>query len=955
MSKAQQKHLHDTVGHHGHAHPWRPADVQPSGIVAPALLPRSFGRAKVKVETCSPSPGDAKGAPGETTEAHDVVLKLVPRDALARASASQSPSSSQSSRQCTARVTLPCHHETIYCTAVNALPAHTNVTPIIYNECFQRLPPTRNGHSKWVIQFHRKLQDSTFRSLAAAATKAACKSLEIGVLLLETLHNGVVSVDVDFELPLHIQPTDFEHATPETWRLFVELFYTAPFHINDEPDCVLQNSSFDHVARADLNLLFETQRHNPSLLVPPGEYDAICQRAMQPLRVPDHADAISPLDRFCVHFFFSAAQRAAQLVRQECPFAELFNDFPLLAGTAVDRAETNIVPVTLMTIGRFYGNFSELNDEGITWMLRHTIAGGGALCGRGGRTDVLIFNTQFYEMLCRYSLPRVARVTKRVTWELVRHIILPIHLPGHWTLLVLRDMHCRKTTPGLARLSGSLSYYDSLRGHPTHIFRKVLAFLCHALSTQLMRGRTVISDDVVQRLHQPARDPRQGRSNNCGAFCFMTAKSLFEGWPLARVSEVNMQYYREAAVLAMIRHPIESFDMHGLPMPLICMGACLGACVLDPPATERNCAPVALLAVLTNHVAFQVAQEAPTSTLHGASSLLQHVGSASCRLRNASPTKSIALMQRLSRDDTGIQLARQLIAHVSEEETLALDGTPVPVRALDASLRLLGVTALLLHCDDETCPGSGCLYSLGNEYSTSSQVTCVLLYSSRGHHIVTLTWPEACAAHSFVCTARCFISLRSHATSESGPAINEAHGLPLLQHIMSCYKPRQLCTHPPSSAWLACGSMTPSTNLLITPSYCKSIVGEPDEDGFASGHCTALLLSGWHLEIVGEFESGKPCGVVVIQETSSSSQARESFSIQLDTEMPTSADYESAPTRIAEGFLWPRPTMHNGHLKRLVTFCLNGDPVRTFEASRSSRDGHVNLHCVDNDEERVAG
>ena len=968
LSKAGVTHLQRTVGHHGHAHAWRSADVQPSGIVAVPACARSRG-AKVKVETFSANPAgvETPPTPGNTTEAHTVTLLLVPRDALACASASQSPSSSQSNRQISAAVTLPCAHETINCTAVNALTSHATTTPIIYNECCQRLPPKNSAaHSQWVIHFHRAFQGSTFSALAATAAKAACKSLDIGELRLETNDNGIISVDVGFELPLHIEPTDLENTVPETWRLFVELFYTLPFQITEEvteEDCVLHESS-DLWARADVQLLSTTPRGNPSLLVPPREYAAISHRAMSDLPVPGHAGAIPPLDRFCVHFFFSAARRAAQLVRQESPFAELYHDFPLLAGPTVDRDEVNVIPVTLMTIGRFYGNSSLLNDDGITWMLRYTLASGGALRVKGGRKDLLIFNTQFCEMLRNFALPRVARVTKRVSWNLVRHIVLPIHEHNHWTLVVLRDMRCeRTTTPGHARLSGSLSYYDSLRGDPTDAFRELLSFLCHALSTQLMRGRTVLPDGVVTRLRQPESDPRQelsmncGRqelSMNCGAFCFMTAKSLFEGWPLANVSEVNMRYYREASALAMIRHPTESVDSHGLPMPLICMGACLGACVLDPPARERNCAPVALLAVLTNHVAFRDAKEKPTSTLPCASSLLEHVASESYRVRNASQTKSFALMKGLSRDNTGIQLARKLLAHVSESATLALDGTPVPVRALDAALRSLGVTALLLHCDDETHARSGGLYSLGKDYSTSSQVTCVMLYSSRGHHIVTLSWPEACSAHSFVCTSRCLISIQSDATSESGPALSGAHDLQ--QHIMSCYTPQLLCNHPPSLAWRACGSMPPSTSLLITPSYCKSIVGEPDEDGLASGKCTALLLSGRHLQIVGEFEAGKPCGAVLIQETGGASHEGDSFSIELDTERPTTPDYELAPTRIAEGFLWPRPTMHNGHLKRLVTFRLDGEPVRTYEASRSSsREGAVNLHCLDKEEERVAG
>ena len=949
MSKKQLQYLEETWGSHGHVRAWNHHDKQPSGFVSIPPPPRC-GRVKVERRTSSPSSEAAArtevALPGNTTEAHYVVLKLC---ALDESTVSEH---SPSERSISAGVTLPCDLNTICCTAANALMSKSPTMPVLYDECGHRLP-TEVGpsNSQCVIQFHPSLNKDTFAGLAAAALKAKRGSLEIGLLQLETLHNGIASVDLDFELPLHIQPTDFKSRRPASWDLVVELSYSLPRQLTDGAQLLTDDASAEF-ASVDAHHPTTSDKNNPApILVTSRDYKAISRLAMEQLSVPGHASALSPNDRFLVHFFFHASRKARHLVINESPFKDLFlHDsrcgFPLLAGPDLARTAKDIVPINLMSFGRFYGN-SLLNDDCISWTLKYTLAGGGAL-DPAGRKDVLIFNTQFYNMLCRgLELSRIARCTKRVDWKHVRHIIVPIHLPNHWTLVALRDMRCQKTTPGRASLSGSLSYYDSMRGRPSHIFRQVLDFLCYALSTQLMSGRTVSPDNVRQRAEQPGNDPRQGSTMNCGVFCAMTAKSLIEGWPLANVAESYMHYFREASALAMLRHPTESVDRNGFPTPLICMGACLGARVLDPPTHERNCAPSALLAVLANHVAFHDTEHTLPSTDDSASSLLQHIATSAIKVRDAPAARAVALLRSLTRSTERVRLARCLLARAAADATLKADGAPVPVRALDAAMRLLAIPALLMHCDSAR-PGIDGLYSLGADSSETSPPTSVLLYTSHAHHIVSLSWAEACGAQSFVRTATSFFSNTAAESNE----------LPLLQQMTSRYVPQPVSNHAPSSTWLACGTMPDNHDFNVTPSYCKSITGDADADGLAQGFCDATLSWGG-LQLIGEFKAGRPCGSITIQkqQCSQSSSAAEAFSIQLDTERPSALDYDSSPTRIAKGSLWPRLTLYEGGgLRRVITFRLAAGRVRSYEVSPSARDDEaVDLRCLDAEEGRVAG
>ena len=119
------------------------------------------------------------------------------------------------------------------------------------------------------------------------------------------------------------------------------------------------------------------------------------------------------------------------------------------------------------------------------------------------------------------------------------------------------------------------------------------------------------------------------------------------------------------------------------------------------------------------------------------------------------------------------------------------------------------------------------------------------------------------------------------------------------------------------------------------------------------GICEAVLLHE-PLKVVGEFHGGYPMGQYSIQ-VPESGKSKDSFSITLHTMKPHSPQFGRHPTRIYPGYLWPRETEVNGKLGRYITFCLNGERVRSYSVSVGDVANHVNLTCTDMEEDRLAG
>ena len=109
------------------------------------------------------------------------------------------------------------------------------------------------------------------------------------------------------------------------------------------------------------------------------------------------------------------------------------------------------------------------------------------------------------------------------------------------------------------------------------------------------------------------------------------------------------------------------------------------------------------------------------------------------------------------------------------------------------------------------------------------------------------------------------------------------------------------------------------------------------------------------LEVQGEFDGGYPVGPYSIRRVPESSERGDTFSITLNTLKPHSPLFRRHPTLICPGHLWPRETELDGKLGRYVTFCLNGERVRSYSVSVGDAPDHVNLVCTDQEEDRLAG
>jgi hypothetical protein len=168
-------------------------------------------------------------------------------------------------------------------------------------------------------------------------------------------------------------------------------------------------------------------------------------------------------------------------------------------------------------------------------------------------------------------------------------------------------------------------------------------------------------------------------------------------------------------------------------------------------------------------------------------------------------------------------------------------------------------------------------------------------------------------------------------------------------------------------------SQTPAclrrTDGMVVPLFCLSIAGDYDSNGLPDGQCEATLA--WSAEcitMVGGWENGLPRGHCTLQTGGSPSTSvslfteRPTTSVSLVTERPTAPDYQTFPSRIAPGYLWP--VLDPRHNKRVLTVSMSvssdSDPAgasgtRTYEVKGVKNKGEVSLFCVDQECERVGG
>lgn len=129
--------------------------------------------------------------------------------------------------------------------------------------------------------------------------------------------------------------------------------------------------------------------------------------------------------------------------------------------------------------------------------------------------SVQVFSTFFYSTLAKRGVEWVQRWTAGTDIFASNLILIPVHLPSHWILVVV--------DPG----SMVLEYYDSLGGMEREVVCRIRKYLraewCRRRSSEL---RFVV---VIKK-----RIPLQANGFDCGVFVCMFARHRLEGctrWP----------------------------------------------------------------------------------------------------------------------------------------------------------------------------------------------------------------------------------------------------------------------------------------------------------------------------------------------------------------------------------------------------------------------------------------
>jgi len=271
----------------------------------------------------------------------------------------------------------------------------------------------------------------------------------------------------------------------------------------------------------------------------------------------------------------------------------------------------------------------------------------------------------------------------------------------------------------------------------------------------------------------------------------------------------------------------------------------------------------------------------------------------------------------------------------------------LPLSVLDAALAAVGCAATLVVVDECIMASAGrySMHSIGSqEAGIARESNVILLYHMQTQHINFL---------HFVPTL-----LLLDTTS----AVTSGCQTTLLGLLGETYAPF-LCEPPHLDGHLRgllAGGQPDSQPQL--PSFCQSISGACNEDGEAEGYCEAVLAY-QSVRICGQWVEGHPCGPITI------TPLEGGFAFQLDTLPPTAADYASNPSLIAEGYLWPTPSLANGGRRLLkLSATHDEDQQRSYfvDKDRSAPTNsvsdvcnpdvlwHIRLRCIDEEPVCVA-
>ena len=121
-----------------------------------------------------------------------------------------------------------------------------------------------------------------------------------------------------------------------------------------------------------------------------------------------------------------------------------------------------------------------------------------------------------------WNLKLLFQIDSRKKWI----ILVPIHLPDHWTLVVI---HVKNKT---------IKYYDSLKGRGNEVLLTIEQYMFkeHSARKKPLRGkykRETASDNPTQ----------SASSLDCGLFVSVYAEHVSRNAPLA-FDEIDMKYYR---------------------------------------------------------------------------------------------------------------------------------------------------------------------------------------------------------------------------------------------------------------------------------------------------------------------------------------------------------------------------------------------------------------------------
>ena len=690
-------------------------------------------------------------------------------------------------------ITVPCDTRVLRASAVNALcptfsPTPAGIFPVDHDGL--PLPVECATPASWHIQYSQAVfKGHTFETVARRASKNPNSSVCVGDLVL-CHDNSSSSLDMSFTLPVVLLALagDKNHDEPQlTWRLTVEV----PCRLPSSP----LPSKLSHRSASSISMRGILRRvANRKLIVPSSE---------APLR---------DVDRWLCHFFWAtdAGSSSLELTREP------------IRGVDSNLVYDNIVPLLVHDLKSLDGCDTSINDEIINWFAM-------IVAFHARSEGILVMTLNYFEKLNYWMglplpqrLQQLHRWFKRVRLRDIKKMVVPIHLPNHWTLAVLRDLELRDDSGSTtSRLSGSAVYYDSCRGFPERIFDLLEASVKYSIGMPPHsdpRRQVVVTEGLgwERRVRQPDSDPKQGTTMNCGMFLIKTLHAELGMTPLEQVDEEHMLFFRERCAIDILRHPQLSFTAGtNIPIPALSLAQALGALPLNPNTEHRNCAPLAFLLAYASSGAATLHAHPPSDATATRDLLhwLRDVRVAT-RLSSSRAAVHAVLSDTSVIASRGVEVARSLLASVHNEPLLLQPNAPVPLLTLSAALMCANVKVFLVHGRQRSF--DGCVV-MGDRSVPAAQVCAVFLYMSAHTHLVSLSFNSPLEASRFV-----GLVLRMFPTNvDCAPSSFEEAG------------PIEM--YAPSKTWVACG------DLHVTPRFAQSIEGNFDDDGLANGACRAKV------------------------------------------------------------------------------------------------------------------